>query len=193
MSEKKYVVLFDLHLLAKHLSARDACLVAARHGGWGAEFATNDQGRMALRRSPTVIAAGQHWEPTGQEPSVLGRCVSTKEMTKTDAIATLAEGLIPFLVALDHKLAVIEEDTYIHDQLLAAIREFKGDKGPGTWAAGWCSHAQMRKRSLSYQLPQGQSIEKDPFEHFGGLAILGMAGLRPHQILQGNRDAMVSI
>ena len=193
MSEKKYVVLFEHHLLAKHLSARDACLVAARHGGWGADFATDDQGRMALRRSPAVLESGQHWEPTGQEPKLLGRCESTKEMTKADAIAALAEGLIPSLVALDHKLAVIEEDTYIHDQLLAAIREFKGEKGPGTWMAGWCTHEQMRKRSLSYQLPQGTQVEHDPFEHFGGLAILGMAGLRPHKILPGNRDAMVAI
>lgn len=182
MSDSKYIITHDGDILAKDLDARTAVLFAAQYDGWGAEFARDDEGRMALRQSNRHIG-NNDWFAKGTEPALFGEFSSDED--DEDAIEQVVELLIMKIDQL-HKLMAVETlMDYIKGRLQLAVDEFDGDTGPGEWKvdeARTKCHGDSSP-ALCYKWPDDMSEDHPnfgdsdaPWKKWGGESIIEAAG-----------------
>jgi hypothetical protein len=191
MSDFKYIITHDGDILAKDLDAKTAVLFAAQYDGWGAEFARDDQGRMALRQSRRHIG-NNPWSASGAEPALFGESSSNED--DDDAIDQVVEVLI-MKIDQRHKMMAVEPSMdYIKGRLQLALDVFDGDTGPGEWVVGEASGkgSSPRRPALCYKWP-GDLDENHPnwgdadapWKKWGGEAMIDLAGC---EILDGTAD-----
>lgn len=188
MSDKKYVVAYDGHLLKSDLTPREAILQAATYDGWGAEFARDDEGVMALRRSDKHIG-NNPWQAHGTEKPLFGFTSSVED--DEAAITELEKKLLPCLHQLHPLLEVQTHEEYTGMWLKLAVDSFGGVTGPGRWVVqerittdDTAEQFTGFKTGLAYEWPEdpakqpgnGQLTGDEPWTQWGGNTILQIAG-----------------
>jgi len=159
----------------------DAVLTAARYDGWGAEFARDAEGRMALRTSSRHIG-NNTWSATGEERPAYG-VTSTKEDNEA-AIEEVAEGVMAGEFGGNMKrLEIKTTSAHVCDLLRVALEIYEGETGPGLWRQP--SEGQKEDSALlCYEWPEMAEDHPDwgncdgPWKQWGGEAIAKMAGLK---------------
>jgi hypothetical protein len=179
MSNEKYVVTHDDDVLGHDLTRRDAILMIARYDGWGAEFARDDEGLMALRRSDKHIG-NNPWHARGNEKPLFGYRSSLEN--DEAAIEELETGLISIIHCL-HRLVDVETHAkHIEEMLTAELEAYEGDTGPGRWAV-ISKISTDGLQGLTYEWPTDASSKPftgdEPWTQWGGNTIIERARCVP--------------
>lgn len=188
MSNEKYVVTHDDDVLGHDLTRRDAILLTARYDGWGAEFARDDDGVMALRTSGKHIGYNP-WHARGTEKPLFG---FTSSLEDDEAAITELEGQL--INVIDQRGGARSlYDVYTHDEyarmrLKVTVDSYEGDTGPGRWLVQeritTTEQPSGFKTGLAYEWPEdpakqpgrGGFTGDEPWTQWGGNTIIQSAG-----------------
>lgn len=180
-------VIDNIH--AGHIEARDiptlsaAVLAAAQYDGWGAEYARDAEGCMALRCSRQHIG-NNPFIASGEEKPAYG--ITSAAEDDDDAIAEVAVRISATEWGGNMKgLRVLRQAAMLRERLQLALDEFDGDTGPGEWMPVEAIDDGREHDDcalLCYKWPEVDDPTvwdgDEPWKMWGGDAIIAAAGGR---------------